>query len=141
MTHKVAWFIKDKVILGQVWGDNDISDLEAYNASVNALLDESAGDQIYLVFDGIRTKGMPPLSAFKAFTFPKHPKFKYAIVLQSSNRFLNFIASATTQIFKTRTFFANNYDEVMLFLHDLLPDLPELESYRYLLEEDPTVEA
>lgn len=139
MPYKISWFLKDRIILGKVWGKSEDSELTAYNEDVNVLLNESQADEVYMIFDGLQAEQMPSLTAFKAFTFPKHPRFKYTIALKSSNRLLNFIASATTQIFGTRMFFANSPDDVIQYLHDLMPDLPDLTPYRYLLEKDPTL--
>jgi hypothetical protein len=136
MPQQVSWLIEDIVILGRVWGKNALEGLQEYNNNVNKFLDASGAEKVYLVYDGREAEGMPPLRAFQNFTFPKHPRFKGVIVLRTMNPFLNFIASATTQIAGVRAHFANTPDEVFALLHDLMPDLPDTTAYRPLLEKE-----
>ena len=134
MPQQVSWLIEDIVILGKVWGTNALEGLQEYNDDVNNFLDASKAEKVLLVYDGRAAEGMPPLRAFQSFTFPKHPRFKGVIVLRSMNPFLNFIASAATQIAGVRAYFANTPEEVFKLLHDLIPDLPDTTAYQAVLE-------
>jgi hypothetical protein len=141
MPQKVSWFLEDSVILARVWGTAPVEEMGEYDKVISNMLDSSQSPNVYLVFDGREAEGLPPLRAYQSFTFPKHPRLKAMIVFRSSNRFLNFIASAVTQLFSLRTYFANSIDEVLQLLQDLNPEFPDLTPYRHQLEEGENMES
>lgn len=136
MTQKVSWFLKDRIILGQVWGKtvDATKDLAEYDKAMNDLLNESQASQVHLIFDARRADGMPSLKEMRAFTFPKHPRFKVTLIMRSTNTFLNFIASAISQMTGSRAVFVNSIDDAIQYLQELELDMPDLTPYRALLE-------
>jgi hypothetical protein len=138
MPFEVTWLVEDRIILSRVWGTDasTADELKPYDAAIVNLLDASKAEQVHMVFDARKAESMPSIGAFRAFTFPKHPKFMWTVSLRTSNRLITILIAATTQLFRTRIRYVDTPQDAIAFLRNLEADLPDLTPYLARLEDN-----
>ncbi|MCU0513801.1 MAG: hypothetical protein MUE40_14680 [Anaerolineae bacterium] len=134
MPFQLSWYVPEKVIQQDLYGDLTIEEVEQLSLALVVMLNESHAPLVHVFSDISRINSYPKnLAALQRATRPhmSHPRLGWGIILGLGSPVTRFIANTLMQMSRTRTRSLTTMAEVHAFLIEqdenlgaLLPQLP-----------------